>query len=47
MWNLNNTNQTKFIDTESRLVIARGRELGWAKGVKDINRYKLLYPVIK
>ena len=47
MWNLNNNDKTKFIDTESGLVNARGREWGWAKGVKDINRYKLLYLVIK
>ena len=46
MWNLKNKtkqNKNKLIDTENRLVVARGGE-GWAKWVKAVKRYK--FPVI-
>ena len=33
--------QTEFIDTENRLVVARGMGLGWTKRVKRVQRYKL------
>ena len=41
MWNLKKKKQNKLIDTEKRLVVARGR--GWRVGewVKEVKRYKL------
>ena len=44
MWNLKH--KTKLIDTENRLMVARGRGVGArAKWVKGVKRYKL--PIIK
>lgn len=37
--------KTKLIDTENRMVVARGGGVGWAKWAKGIKRYKL--PLIK
>ena len=53
MWNLktgqndikNNNNKTELINTESRLMVGRGRGFGWVKLMKGVRRYKL--PVIK
>ena len=50
MWNLkkkqtNKQVKNKLVDTENRLVVARGRCGGWVKWVTGVKTYKL--PVIK
>ena len=44
MWNLNNNNnnnnKTKLINTQNGLVVAKGREQGWAKQAKGIKQGK-------
>ena len=39
MQNFENKNPPKFIDTENRLVITRGRGAWWAKWVKTVKTY--------
>ena len=41
MWDLKVKN-TKFIDAENRLAVARGRSGGRAKWVNVVKKYKLL-----
>ena len=41
MWNLNKTNRNRLVDTENKVIVARGKGMeGWVKTVKRNKMYK-------